>query len=173
MFMWSHCDGNTFISRNGSHDTCTILALSLYPKKMLTWIKLFHFTRKQDKLITRHQYHIFIFWDFYYHSPHYWRPLCGEFIDYRWIPLKKDSDAELWCFLWSVIEQTEWTIDTRWFETPWRSLWRHCNDINWFSDLWCCAGISPALWSHRCSNTASRCQNPGGPRRANLFQYCH
>ena len=25
---------------------------------------------------------------------------------YRWIPLTKASDAELWCFLWSVPEQT-------------------------------------------------------------------
>ena len=26
-------------------------------------------------------------------------PLCGEFTNYRWIPLTKASDAELWCFL--------------------------------------------------------------------------
>ena len=31
-------------------------------------------------------------------------PLCGEFTGYRWIPLTKASDAELWCFLWSVPE---------------------------------------------------------------------
>ena len=28
--------------------------------------------------------------------------LCGEFTDHLWIPLKKASDAELWCFLWSA-----------------------------------------------------------------------
>ena len=28
--------------------------------------------------------------------------LCGEFPGDRWIPLTKASDAELWCFLWSV-----------------------------------------------------------------------
>ena len=40
-------------------------------------------------------------------------PLCGEFIGHRWIPLTKASDTELWCFLWSVPEQTaEWTIET-------------------------------------------------------------
>ena len=33
-------------------------------------------------------------------------PLCGEFTGHRWIPLTKVSDAELWCFLWSVPEQT-------------------------------------------------------------------
>ena len=29
-------------------------------------------------------------------------PLCAEFTGHRWIPLTKASDAELWCFLWSV-----------------------------------------------------------------------
>ena len=31
-------------------------------------------------------------------------PLCGEFTGHRWIPRIKASDAELWCFLWSVPE---------------------------------------------------------------------
>ena len=33
-------------------------------------------------------------------------PLCGEFTGQRWIPRTKASDAELWCFLWSVPKQT-------------------------------------------------------------------
>ena len=33
-------------------------------------------------------------------------PLCGAFTSHRWIPLKKASNAELWCFLWSAPEQT-------------------------------------------------------------------
>ena len=33
-------------------------------------------------------------------------PLCGEYTDHRWNPRTKASDAELWCFLWSVPEQT-------------------------------------------------------------------
>ena len=33
-------------------------------------------------------------------------PLCGEFAGHRRIPLTKASDAELWCFLLSVPEQT-------------------------------------------------------------------
>ena len=33
-------------------------------------------------------------------------PLCGEFTGYQWIRLTKASDAELWCFPWSVPEQT-------------------------------------------------------------------
>ena len=31
-------------------------------------------------------------------------PLCGEFTGYRWIPLTKASDTELWYFLWSAPE---------------------------------------------------------------------
>ena len=33
-------------------------------------------------------------------------PLWGEFTGHRWIPLTKASDVELWCFLWSALEQT-------------------------------------------------------------------
>ena len=32
--------------------------------------------------------------------------LCGEFTGPRWIPYTKASDAELWCFLWSVSKYT-------------------------------------------------------------------
>ena len=40
-------------------------------------------------------------------------PLWGESTGYRWMPLTKASDAELWCFLWSAPEQTvERTIET-------------------------------------------------------------
>ena len=31
-------------------------------------------------------------------------PLCGEFTGDRWIPHTKATNAELWCFLWSVSE---------------------------------------------------------------------
>ena len=54
-------------------------------------------------------------------------PLCGEFTGHRGIPRTKASDARLWYFLWSALEQTmskqSWC---RWFETPLPSLWRHC-----------------------------------------------
>ena len=59
-------------------------------------------------------------------------PLWGESTGDRWIPLTKASDAELWCLLWSVPEQTvEQTIETLGFEKPSRSLWRHRNEIQW------------------------------------------
>ena len=37
----------------------------------------------------------------------------GEATGDRWIPLTKDSDAEIWCFLWTALEQkVEQTIET-------------------------------------------------------------
>ena len=60
--------------------------------------------------------------------------LCREFTGHWWIPRTKASDAELWCFLWSTpdkqLSKQSWG---RWFETPSRSLWRHCNGC---SVLW-------------------------------------
>ena len=35
-------------------------------------------------------------------------PLCGEFTSYQWIPLTKNSDAELWCSLWSALWINGW-----------------------------------------------------------------
>ena len=35
-------------------------------------------------------------------------PSCGKFIGHRWIPLTKASDEDLWCFLWSAPEQSDW-----------------------------------------------------------------
>ena len=54
--------------------------------------------------------------------------LCGEFTGPRWIPHTKASDAELWCFLWSVSEQTEQSWGW-WFDTLSHPLWRHHNDL--------------------------------------------
>ena len=40
-------------------------------------------------------------------------PLLGEPTVLRWIPLTKGSDADLWCFLWSVLKETvEQKIET-------------------------------------------------------------
>ena len=42
-------------------------------------------------------------------------------------PLPKASDAEHWCFLWSLpTEAVEQTSNRRWFETPSRPLSRRC-----------------------------------------------
>ena len=54
--------------------------------------------------------------------------LCGEFTGPPWIPRTKARDAELWCFLRlnKRFRKQSWGW---WFETPLRSLWRHCNDM--------------------------------------------
>ena len=49
-------------------------------------------------------------WNIFRVTGHLW----GEFTGHRWIPLAKISDAALWCFLWSVPEQTIGQI----IETP-------------------------------------------------------
>ena len=55
-------------------------------------------------------------------------PLWGEFTGQWGIPIKKASDAELWCFLWSAPDKQLCKQSRRWwFETPSRSLWRHCS----------------------------------------------
>ena len=62
-------------------------------------------------------------------------PLWGESTGHRWIPLTKASDAELLMF--SLI--CAWTkrlnkqSRRRWFETPSRSIWLHCNEYTVFA----------------------------------------
>ena len=75
-------------------------------------------------------------------------PLCREFTGDRWISRTKASDAELWCFF-DVHLNNRLSKQSlgQWFETPKRSLWRHCIDSgkncklcfiyeNWI-DVWC------------------------------------
>ena len=55
-------------------------------------------------------------------------PLSGEFTGDRWIHLKKASGAELWCFFdLRQTQQFSKQSRRRWFQTPSRLLWRHCN----------------------------------------------
>ena len=55
-------------------------------------------------------------------------PLWGESTGDWWIPLTQASGAELWCFLYLHLNK-RLSEKSRcwWFETPLRSLWRHCN----------------------------------------------
>ena len=63
-------------------------------------------------------------------------PLWGELTGHRWIPLTKASGAELWCFLWSALSKgMSKQSRHRWFETPSRPLWRHCNDDKYINTL--------------------------------------
>ena len=61
-------------------------------------------------------------------------PLYGEFTGHRWTPRTKASDAELWCFFFYLGPSKRWVKQSWgwWFETPSRSLWRHCNDYGCF-----------------------------------------
>ena len=54
--------------------------------------------------------------------------MCGEFAGHRWIPLTKPSDAELWICVWCEYKRLSKQSWGWWFETPSRSLWRHCDD---------------------------------------------
>ena len=54
-------------------------------------------------------------------------PLWGESTGHRWIPLTNASDAELWCFL-QLNKRLSKQARCWWFETPWVSSWRHCNE---------------------------------------------
>ena len=55
--------------------------------------------------------------------------LCGEFTGPRWIPHTKASDAELWCFLWSVPEQKVSKQSGDWWSEPSSSLQSQCNGV--------------------------------------------
>ena len=67
--------------------------------------------------------------------PRYW-PFVRGTTGHRWIPLTKANDAELWCFFYLRLnkglskQSRHW-----WFETPSRSLWRHCN-VLWCDVMW-------------------------------------
>ena len=55
-----------------------------------------------------------------------WRESAGH----RWFPLIQASDTVLWCLLWSTSEHRfNKQSRRRGLQTPWRSLWRHCNDF--------------------------------------------
>ena len=93
--------------------------------------------------------------------------LCGEFAGHLWIPRTNASDAELWCFLWSVPDERmskQWW--GWWFETPSRPLWRH--NVKRVPGLKCHTQIAKALGPtsirHRFDATASgRCLIDVGP----------
>ena len=56
-------------------------------------------------------------------------PLWGETIAHPWIPLTRASDGELWySFDLRLNKNLSQQARRRWFETPSRSLWRHCNE---------------------------------------------
>ena len=59
-------------------------------------------------------------------------PLCGEFIGHRWFPRTKASDDFFDLRLNKRLSKQSWGW---WFETPSRSLCRHCNELPQLQDL--------------------------------------
>ena len=70
-------------------------------------------------------------------------PLCGEFTGHRCILLTEASDAGFDVFfdlrLSKRLSKQSWGW---WFETPSRSLFRHCNELEWI----CCSNYYS--WGH-------------------------
>ena len=58
-------------------------------------------------------------------------PLCRE-SGHQLISLTKAGDAELWCSDLHLNKRLSKQTRPRWFDTPSRSLWRHCND----NEMW-------------------------------------
>ena len=62
------------------------------------------------------------------HFPRYW-PFVRRTTVTGGFSSQRASDTELWCFLGVRLNRRlnkQWKC--RWFETQWRSSWRHCND---------------------------------------------
>ena len=61
------------------------------------------------------------------HLPRYWRLVKGI---HQRIPLTKANDVGLWYFFFDLRlnKRLRKQSRRRWFETPSRSLWHHCND---------------------------------------------
>ena len=65
-------------------------------------------------------------------------PLCGEFTGHRWNPpqrpVTRSFDVFLDLRLNKKVSKQSWGW---WFETPSRSVWRHCNDTSKRHSTWC------------------------------------
>ena len=92
--------------------------------------------------------------------------ICGEFTGHRWIPLIKASNAELWSFFFDLHPNKRLSEQSRrwWFETPYSSLWRHCNIMvcMWFICLPISSMFASLVQSHVCTSAGEL--NPGGHR---------
>ena len=65
--------------------------------------------------------------------PRHWPFLRGIHLN-RWIPLTKANGGDVFCDL-RLNKRLCKHLRRRWFETPSRSFWRHCNDIRRLSIL--------------------------------------
>ena len=69
--------------------------------------------------------------------------LCGEFIDHRWIPRTRSFDVFFDLRRNKRLSKQRWCW---WFETPWYSLWCHCNvclyGVVWWTDFGRFVGVT-------------------------------
>ena len=107
------------------HDSLVVIIGCIFMNYTKIFSTVNRYTPKEDKIspmMTSSNGNIF----------HVTGPLCGEFTGHRWIPHTKASDAEFDVFYdmrlnkWLSKQAWGW-----WFETPSRSLWRHCNALDW------------------------------------------
>ena len=85
--------------------------------------------------------------------PHY-RRFVRETTGHRWIPLTKACDADLWRFCDGRLnKRLSKQSRCRRFETPWCSLWRHCNADKDYGVTTFCYRLS---WATENSHGATR-----------------
>ena len=125
VFSWSRTLNSRRIGR-----FCEILSAFYITSSVKMWLGI----RNNQRTLASNLYHFVVNNVLVDHDdvikwnpfPRYW-PFVRGIHRSRWIPHTKASDAELWCFLWSLSKQP-WGW---WFETPPWSLWRHRNMTNW------------------------------------------
>ena len=106
------------------------------------------------------------------HIPRYWPSVRGIH-GHRWIPLAKASGAEFWSFRCSALnKQLSKQSRRRWFETPSRSLWRHCNVLGFrrFFAMWKVYPFHDVIVRVLCRPYLSFCEDPQVQRT--LAPYC-
>ena len=84
-------------------------------------------------------------------------PLRGESTDHRWIPLTK---AVMRSFDLGLSKRLSRQWRRRWFETPLRSLWRHCNDKSGLKNpiiLHLSHILQIHHWAQMCTNFCGEC----------------
>ena len=72
--------------------------------------------------------------------------LCGEFTGHRWIPSQSPVTQSFGVFFdLRLNKRLREQSRRRWFETPSRSLWHHCNASTWLNDCWLQVKTIPVL----------------------------
>ena len=81
--------------------------------------------------------------------------VTGEFLPQR--PVARSFDVFFDLPLQQTVEQT---MRRRWFETSWRSLWRHCNDLGNITMYWYFVYFSNLIWCKQLKSFYPSCPIP-------------